>query len=89
MALRRMEAYLAALPDGLAAHPECQQKASITRHVLQHFLRGALPPLPAPLLVRCFATAQEAIVEGSGGRDVRVELRGHTATRADFDAFWS
>ncbi len=42
-----------------------------------------------PLLVRCFATAQQAVVQGSGGRDVRVELRGHTSTRADFDVFWS
>jgi hypothetical protein len=192
-----MEAYLATLPEGLDAHPQCRQKASIARHTLQRFVDGALPPLPAPLqalvdapppaslwipevhatalflaicdaqfpdddtyvarslalnrellqsplyrmvmfvaapamliplagrqwatlhrgstltatalagagharsemrfpaslfpalLVRCFATAQQAVVEGSGGRDVRVELRGLTSTRADYDIFWT
>ncbi|MDB4971253.1 MAG: hypothetical protein JWN44_6942 [Myxococcales bacterium] len=41
-----------------------------------------------PLMVRSFATAQRAVVEGSGGKDVVVELRGHTATRAEFDVRW-
>jgi hypothetical protein len=43
-----MEAYLAALPRGLAAYPSCQQKSAILRTFMTaeiaHHIEGALPP---------------------------------------------
>ena len=195
MKLARMEAYLAALPGGVDAHPECLHKGSVTRQVLRAFPTDKLPPLPAPvqtlvreppiasawvsevhatalylaicdahfpndesyvtfsadfnrkllrsplyrvlmlvatplrlmhhagtrwsalhrgstlrvepvgeytargtvryptelfplLLLRCFATAFQAAVEGSGGRNVRVEMLARDARQAEYDVHW-
>lgn len=190
-----MEAYLAALPKGVHAHPECLHKGSVVRQVLKAFPIDRLPRLPEPiqklidepplpsswvrevhaialylaicdahfetddsyvtfsanfnrkllqgplyrvlmwvatpnrlmnhagmrwgalhrgstlkvepagerqargrvsyptelfplLLLRCFATAFQAAIEGSGGKNVRLEMRHRDPLQAEYDVFW-
>jgi Protein of unknown function (DUF2378) len=190
-----MEGYLAALPLGLDAHPNCLHKGSIMRQVLRAFPTDKLPRLPEPvqtllnepplasswvrevhatalymaicdahfpnddayvtfsadfnrkllrsplyrflmfvatpnrlmhhaglrwsalhrgstlvvkpvgekqargrvtyptelfpaLLLRCFATAFQAAIEGSGGQNARLEMRLRSSHQAEYDVFW-
>jgi hypothetical protein len=49
MTLERMEAYVAALPGGLAAHPACRQKGSVVSGFLRDTPTTRLPRLPDPV----------------------------------------
>jgi hypothetical protein len=48
--LPRLERYLAGLPGGLDAHPECLAKGALVRNLLEaEQVAGLLPSLPEPL----------------------------------------
>ena len=40
------------------------------------------------LLIQCFATAFQAAIEGSGGKNVRVTMRDRGAHQAEYDVSW-
>ena len=40
------------------------------------------------LLMRCFATAFQAAIEGSGGKNVQVTMRERSAQQAEYDVSW-